>query len=204
MDTSRARTPRSRQKATPAKPASRPTEQGRAGETRKAREATHQRGAASAEPAPGDPLDPSLIVRTLRAVADELERDPGLASRVAAASGLTTPSPASLAPDAPRPAEAPGDADGAHSAKAAEHPERAFQPRIVTGTSSDLGPGIPDPFALRARLGSDGLAAALAELRLGTLRAILREYALDPDGRISRQNDASRIRAHIVRAVATR
>jgi hypothetical protein len=77
-----------------------------------------------------------------------------------------------------------------------------FQPRLVVGTPPTLGPGIPDPFALRQRLGEAGLRAALADLRLGTLRAIVREHRLDPSGRIARQNDADRLRTLILEAAA--
>ena len=73
-------------------------------------------------------------------------------------------------------------------------------PRLITGTSPDLGTGVPDPFALYRRLGAGGLRAALDDLRLGTLRAIVREYTLDPAGRLSGQNDAERLRAAILDA----
>lgn len=136
-------------------------------------------------------LDPTLLARTLRAVADELERDPSLARRVAAAAG-TLPA-ALVTPAVPAPPDAPGTrrTEG-----------KRFQPRLVTGAGPELGPGIPDPFALRARLGHTGLATALAELRLGTLRAMVREHRLDPSGRLIRQNDAERLRALILEAVA--
>jgi hypothetical protein len=65
-----------------------------------------------------------------------------------------------------------------------------------------LGPGILDPFALRRRLGADGLVAALAELRLGGLRAIIREHRLDPRGRTTHVNDADRLRTVILEATA--
>ena len=63
--------------------------------------------------------------------------------------------------------------------------------------------GIPDPFALRARLGERGLRAALDELRLGTLRAIVREHKLDPKGRLKGQNDEQKLRELILAATAT-
>jgi hypothetical protein len=63
-----------------------------------------------------------------------------------------------------------------------------------------LGPGVPDPFALRERLGEDGLREALADLRLGTLRAIVREHRLDPEGTLAGQNDDAKFRALILRA----
>ncbi|HKT40443.1 MAG TPA: hypothetical protein VJR48_18875, partial [Ktedonobacterales bacterium] len=61
-------------------------------------------------------------------------------------------------------------------------------------------PGVPDPFALRERLGEPGLREALDSLRLGSLRAILREHHLDPSGSLSKLNDAEKLRAHILKA----
>lgn len=154
-------------------------------------------------------LDPTLLARTLRAVADELERDPSLARRVAAAAGplpavlATPPSPAT--PEAPPPrAKVPrvGGTDQPDGPGTARAVGRRFQPRLVTGAAPELGPGIPDPFALHARLGHAGLETTLAELRLGTLRAMVREHGLDPSGRLIRQNDADRLRALILEAVA--
>jgi hypothetical protein len=154
-------------------------------------------------------LDPTLLARTLRAVADELERDPSLARRVAAAAGpLPTAPAASSSASAP---EAPPPRAKAPRAEGADQPGgqgtgravgRRFRPRLVTGAAPELGPGIPDPFALHARLGHAGLQTTLAELRLGTLRAMVREHGLDPSGRLIRQNDADRLRALILEAVA--
>jgi hypothetical protein len=81
---------------------------------------------------------------------------------------------------------------------------RSFQARLVTGVDPALGPGILDPFALRRRLGVEGLAAALADLRLGGLRAIIRQHRLDPHGRGAHGNDADRLRALILDATAVR
>jgi len=50
-------------------------------------------------------------------------------------------------------------------------------------------------------LGEDGLRAALADLRLGTLRAIVREHKLDPSGKLAGQNDDAKYRALILRAM---
>lgn len=77
---------------------------------------------------------------------------------------------------------------------------RTFKPRLVTGAAAALGPGVPDPFALREQLGEDGLRVVLADLRLGTLRAIVREHHLDPKGALSGQNDDAKFRALILRA----
>ena len=70
----------------------------------------------------------------------------------------------------------------------------------MTGAAPTLGTGIPDPFALREQVGEDGLRMALADLRLGTLRAIVREYALDSSGQLTGQNDDAKFRALILRA----
>lgn len=138
-------------------------------------------------------LAPETLARTLRAVAAELERDPALARRVAQT--ITEP--------ATEPAKPP---------TATEEPEteptprkrgvnQSFRPRLVTGTSPELGSGIPDPFALARRKGEAGLRAALEELRLGSLRAIVREHKLDPGGKLARLNEAEKLREAILAAV---
>lgn len=147
---------------------------------------------ASASAMAGASVDPAVIARTLRAVADELERDPALASRVAA--GIDRP----LAGLDPR------TVDASEPERAPRAGARRFQARLVTGVDAGLGPGILDPFALRQRLGAEGLAAALADLRLGGLRAIIREHALDPHGRAAHTNDADRLRAVILEETARR
>jgi hypothetical protein len=75
---------------------------------------------------------------------------------------------------------------------------------VIEGARADLGPGVPDPFALRARLGETGLAATLDELRIGSLRAIVREYKLDPTAKALNGTDAERLRKLILRATATK
>ena len=155
----------------------------------------------AASPVSAPPLAPEALARTLRAVAAELERDPALARRVAAALAASPDQPdtLSLAPDAPTSEQRGDDQPNPKSPRAA----RVFTPRLITGASPMLGPGVPDPFALHARLGMDGLRAALEELRLGSLRAIVREHGLDPGGKVSRANDAARLREVILAAVAT-
>ena len=138
------------------------------------------------------PLAAETLARTLRAVADELERDPALARRIAGAvREAPTDGPSPTAEAATEPATPP------------KHPARAFKPKLITGAGPELGTGIPDPFALYATLGETGLRAALDELRLGTLRAMVREHGLDPSGRASKQNDAEKLREVILRAVTT-
>jgi len=133
-------------------------------------------------------LSPDEFARALRAIAGELERDPQLAQRVTAAMRAETPAPGNehAAPEPP-----------------AMKPARPFRPRVIEGARPDLGPGVPDPFALRARLGETGLAAALDELRIGSLRAIVREYKLDPTGKALKETDAERLRKLILRATAS-
>jgi hypothetical protein len=148
----------------------------------------------------GETLSPEELVRALRAMATELERDPALARRVAGAMRApviaTPPAAANVAPDAT--SEEPTQATQA--TQPARRAGKAFKPRLVTGAAPALGTGIPDPFALREQLGEDGLRAALADLRLGTLRAIVREHKLDPSGKLAGQNDDAKYRALILRA----
>jgi hypothetical protein len=137
------------------------------------------------------PLTPDEFARALRAIAGELERDPDLARRVseamhADAAGVSPGSPIAHDTEAP-----------------AKKPAQPFRPRVIEGARPDLGPGVPDPFALRARLGEAGLAAALDELRLGSLRAIVREYHLDPTGKALNGSDAERLRRLVLRATET-
>ncbi|MBF6590327.1 MAG: hypothetical protein IVW57_07325 [Ktedonobacterales bacterium] len=147
---------------------------------------------------PAPEVSAEELARLLRAVAGELERDPHLARRVAVAmrpSSEETAPAGATAPVAPPPtSEAAPLASGGHS----------FRPRLITGAAPGLGPGVPDPFALRARLGAAGLHAVLEELRLGTLRAMVREHGLDPTGRLTSQNDPAKLRALILAAAAER
>ena len=145
----------------------------------------------------GETLSPDELARALRAVATELERDPALARRVAGAMRApkvaTPPEVADVAPDVT-------DEQPSSPSQPARRAGKAFKPRLVTGAAPALGTGIPDPFALREQLGEEGLRDALAELRLGTLRAIVREHKLDPSGKLVGQNDDAKYRALILRA----
>lgn len=158
------------------------------------RPASATSAAPDASPPRAVPLNADNIARALRVVAEELERDPDLARRVAGAISADAAAPQSVAASEPSGAEADDEAT----------PEvvrvRPFRPRVITGADPRLGTGIPDPFALRERLGEDGLRAALADLRLGTLRAIAREHGLDPKGTASRQNDEEKLRHLILTA----
>ena len=138
-------------------------------------------------------FSPQTIARTLRAVADELERDPELARRVS--NSLAHPaSQGSPETTASKDDEAAVNIPSTLGAS-------TFRPRLIPGTSPELGPGIPDPFLLLSRWGEDGLRAALDDLRLGTLRAIIREHHLDPQGKLIRQNDAVKLRKAIMETV---
>ncbi len=152
-----------------------------------------------AQQAAGLPLSPEALARALRAVATELERDPALAQRVAQAISET-----SAAPAPSEPVRQPARRAKAQREPAAEPAPptigRTFHPTIVTGIDEALGPGVPDPFALRKRLGEAGLRDALASLRLGSLRAIIRQHKLDASGALSKLNDAEKLRAHILAA----
>ncbi|HEY7342187.1 MAG TPA: hypothetical protein VH591_15010 [Ktedonobacterales bacterium] len=142
----------------------------------------------------GETLSPEELARVLRAMATELERDPALARRVAGAMRApVVATPTEVAEVAP-------DATDEQPSQPARRAGKAFKPRLVTGAAPALGTGIPDPFALREQLGEEGLRAALADLRLGTLRAIVREHKLDPSGRLAGQNDDAKYRAQILRA----
>jgi hypothetical protein len=133
-------------------------------------------------------LTPDEFARALRAIAGELERDPQLAERLTEAMRAETLAPAPVAHVGDPPAKKPA---------------RPFRPRVIEGARPEVGPGVPDPFALRARLGEMGLAAALDDLRIGSLRAIVREYKLDPGGKILNGTDAERLRKLILRATAS-
>ena len=145
----------------------------------------------------GETLSPEELARAFRAMATELERDPALARRVAGAMRAphvaTPPEVADVAPDVT-------DEQPSSPSQPARRAGKAFKPRLVTGAAPALGTGIPDPFALREQLGEEGLRDALAELRLGTLRAIVREHKLDPSGKLVGQNDDAKYRALILRA----
>jgi hypothetical protein len=145
-------------------------------------------------------VSPDALARALRAVAAELERDPALARRVASALGGAADSERESSQVTPRAQAGAESTDEAPPATIG----RTFHPTIVTGVTADLGSGVPDPFALRERLGLDGLREALASLRLGSLRAIVREHGLDLGGRLSKLNDAAKLRERIIEAVMKR
>jgi hypothetical protein len=143
--------------------------------------------AAKKEEEAGIALSPETLARTLRAVAAELERNPDLARRISGTISSDSSTPPPAAPAAER-----ASTPVAHT----------FRPRLVAGASPDLGPGVPDPFLLWTQRGEKGLRAALEELRLGTLRAMIREHGLAPRGKVADERDAAKLRALILREVA--
>jgi len=178
---------------------------GRAARAGEVTQLTKQAAQRTAEPAVAAVLAPETLARTLRAVADELERDPDLARRVAAAiRDALTQGEAPLravVDEVAAPSEA-ADAETGVGKTSTARKARTFKPTLVTGTDPTLGTGVLDPFALRERLGADGLRQALRELRLGSLRAIIREHRLDPGGKLAGVNDAERLRGVILDATA--
>ncbi len=171
-----------------------------------ARKQTSARAAAVAPAAPsGDlqsaPLTPASLARVLRAVATELEQNPAMAERVAQALEEAHDD-APLAKSAgPTLTAAPMPTSETPAEVAPKTEPRRFKPRIVAGAGTEIGTGVPDPFALKSKLGEAGLRRALDDLRLGSLRAIVREHKLDPSGQQLKQNDAQKLRELILRAV---
>lgn len=162
------------------------------------------------------------LARWLRALASEVERDPDLAARIAhiAGKGEAEPSPlrtpgegeqgamvVSPQTEAVAPQESPDLLETAHPLEAMPAPTlrhrpggSRFGPPTVAGRGMDLGQGIPDPFALYAERGEDGLRQALEGLRAGTLRAIIRAYQLDPEGKLPASATEKRMATLIVTA----
>jgi hypothetical protein len=128
----------------------------------------------------------SRLARWLRALAREVERDPALAARVTEATAPAAP------PDPQPPVPSP----------AARHAHRSsrFGPPTIAGRAPELGTGVPDPFAVRAASGEDGLRRALMTLRAGSLRAIVRVHDLDPHGKLGPHATEQRLIDAIVAA----
>jgi hypothetical protein len=82
------------------------------------------------------------------------------------------------------------------------HTRRAsrYGPPSVSGRPPELGTGIPDPFALFARDGAEGLRLALETLRIGSLRAIIRAHHLDPQDKLPASATEKRLITVIVAA----
>jgi hypothetical protein len=185
-----------------------------------------------------DDASPDDLARWLRALADEVERDPALAARVKATTvsddvvpipetpdvrqpeALTeTPSlPQSLSAADPSPApsemteEVPQEIDplpqstSEVAAPVVRHTRRSsrYGAPTVAGRAADLGSGTPDPFMIYDERGEDGLRQALATLRAGGLRAIIRAHKLDPQGTLAASATERKLIAAIVAAVKRR
>ncbi len=111
----------------------------------------------------GEMLSPDELARALRAMAAELERDPALARRVAGAmrAPLFGGDPPLSEP------EASDGAAGDAPAQPIRRGGKAFKPKLVTGAAPALGPGVPDPFALREQLGRGWLARRVGGFAAG-------------------------------------
>lgn len=158
------------------------------------------------------------LVRWLRALADAVERDPALAARIAAeVAPPPSPSPSydgegrrtdrSLgqagASSFPVVDAADAGASLAQSAPIVRHSRRAtkYGAPAVAGRAPELGAGVPDPFAIAMATGEEGLQRALATLRAGSLRAIIRTHQLDPKGKLSATATEQRMITVILTAV---
>jgi hypothetical protein len=154
--------------------------------------------------------DGAQVARLLRAIAEEIERDPALAERVAAhlpgSESAEKAIPETVAPDTIE--AAPITAVEATimpepTPPVLRHGRRSsrFGPPTISGRGRELGTGTPDPFALFASQGEEGLLAALQTLRTGTLRAIIRTHALDPSEKIPPSATEKRLITAIIAAV---
>ncbi len=159
------------------------------------------------------------LVQWLRALADAVESDPDLATRVT--QGMAAPPEHSVAPEPPAIAQEITPTISAATATPpavapptdAPPPVEAIAPTLrhtrkssrfgpsVTGRPAELGTGVPDPFAVFARDGEEGLRRALEALRVGTLRAIIRAHDLDPAGKVGASATEKRLVTAIIAAV---
>jgi hypothetical protein len=164
-----------------------------------------------------DPRDHEFA-RWLHALAEMVERNPDLAELVRRraapppdplpifngegeiAHQADQPDPCDQATMSDLPAPS---ADGEELGPLLRHTRRAsrYGPPSVSGRAPELGTGIPDPFALFAREGAEGLRRALETLRVGSLRAIIRAHNLDPQGKLPASATEKRLITAILAAV---
>lgn len=138
----------------------------------------------------GAPAGPQVSA-WLRALAERAEADPAFAAQLLAAAQQSGLAEAGQ-PSAPAPTKK--GARGRGSARAAATP---------AGAADEPQP-TPDPFAIYRTQGEAGLRAALDELPLPTLRAIVRERRLDPARISARWTTRERVIALIVDQVKAR
>ncbi|MBA3827076.1 MAG: hypothetical protein H0X24_24685 [Ktedonobacterales bacterium] len=175
--------------------------------------------ADDAQPTPPD----KQLVQWLRALADVVESDPALATRVT--QGLATPPPLDAEAPLPLPAAAAASASpftaadepsAEPAAVTAPPPTPAAEtitPTLrhtrktsrfgpsVTGRPMELGTGVPNPFTVFSKGGEEGLRRALEALRVGTLRAIIRAHDLDPANKLNAAATEKRLVTAIIAAV---
>lgn len=156
------------------------------------------------------------LARWLRVLAAEVERDPALAARVTGIDAAPTavsqdapplpvgapPAPVSPAAEQDLPA-VPAPSSDTVVPPALKHRRRSsrYGPPTVAGRATELGAGVPDPFAILAASGEAGLRQALSTLRAGTLRAIIRAHKLDPQTKLPPEATEKRMITLIVGAV---
>jgi len=146
------------------------------------------------------------LARWLRALADVVEHDPALAARVA------QPLPAdAFIPEATLtdeavpvvPVDTPITSEPELPVPAIAHQRQStkYGTPTVAGRSGNLGAGVPDPFAVYKDGGEPALAQALATLRAGTLRAIIRAHSLDAPAKLTDKATDAKLRTFIIAAV---
>lgn len=153
----------------------------------------------------------------LRALAEEVERNPELAAKI---QQVAAPAPAhenheqahitraeseheDRMIDYAANNTAPVDVSVDVPAPILRHRKRSsrYGPPTIEGRTDSKNMGVPDPRQLYAEQGEDGLRMTLQDLRAGTLRAIIRTYQLDPDGTMPAQASEKKMIALIVKAV---
>jgi hypothetical protein len=168
--------------------------------------------------------DPTIMAHWLRALAAEIERDPVLLERIAQSPELATnkidpltqapmdatpvilekadtdPIPSlNIEPESTQPVVS-SDTEIAPSLIRHGRRSSRYGPPTISGLSRNLGTGTPDPLALLAKNGEDGLRSILETVRAGTLRAIIRDYELDPEHTLPNQATEKRMITFILAA----
>lgn len=154
--------------------------------------------------------DPTHSMRETPAVSADLSA-PTVAAPAEAQRAAPQMSPVPPPQEAPSPEPASGDPRDDAPPVSPRPPairqtrrDSRFGPPTVAGRGTSLGRGIPDPFAIAAEVGPEGLRAALEELRAGTLRAMIRAHELDPLGKLPASAAEAKLRGAILAAVKRR